>query len=387
MDCGDENNGGLTIFSEVSDLKDVDEIEGSDVSNHGVVIGMPQFLSPEDCGRPTLVIKQLRVIAPDVLQNVIGIDMEVCNEKDIDKNFHVIKRLSGICNMESASANNDVSATGWQKFNTFVDRIIEFSQTMQLDTSYVDPEGLSHIGFDRMSHYTNDPETSDLVAVKDEPIKICNRWYHLYSELGGDLEACKKIRKRMNDCDTNRCRYYMQEVVKMLTIETDHLADNSVQLLRIVFLLLAVLTNSRPIRDRCANDLRANYTGYMTDLFFRSRLMQAWIERQPHIMRNIILNHNKNALMVKMANIATPRGRFTFLADILVKNHPKLKKYIDSFNYDSYTAVLDDLKVSFDGGKSVWYQFNIDFLTKTYMMQGLTDLAVNINDDLFNNEC
>jgi hypothetical protein len=342
-------------------LLDYEPIEPSEVNNFGVVISIPLlYVHTDEFNGVDQVTPNYRVIDYDVLESLVKTAIQI-NTAKRDDQIEICDQF--IKDIITKSGTNSTNTKDLEAIVEFLKASVKICKDLDIEEDYTDitTQGLS---FDVIRQYVVAEDTKILQSA--EPTTI--EGLQLYSQIpqnsenyGGYLEYVNHIRKLTNDTDFNRIQLYLSTFEKTLTFTPGFVYSHTVKLINLSLFYLCLMCSSRPVKNYCSNDIKGNLLGYIVDVVFRSRVIQAW-QKDPKtkkLLADMIKNYDDRNHIIQFCQLNTSRERAQYFSNIL-KNKPDLKALISQLNYDSYMEILETVKMTIDGQN--YYLFNSNII-------------------------
>lgn len=347
--------------SATNSLLDFEPVEPSEVNNYGVVISIPLiYVNTDEINGTDQITPNYRVINYDILESLVKTAIHI-NTAKRDEQIEICDLLIKDIITKSGSNSNSKDL---EAIVEFLKASVKICKDLDIEEDYTDvtTQGLS---FDVIRQYVVDDDTKILKSA--EPITIDG--IQLYSQisqnkdnLGGYIEYVNHIRQQTNDTDFNRIQLYLSTFEKTLTFTPGFVYSHTVKLINLSLFYLCVMCSSRPVKNWCSNDIKGNLLGYIVDVVFRSRVIQAW-QKDPKtkkLLADMIRNYDDRNHIIQFCQLNSSRDRAQYFTTIL-KNKPDLKALVAQLNYDSYMEILQTVKYSINNQE--YYLFNSNIIT------------------------
>lgn len=362
---------------DLNDIGDNPEIDFNDIAGlkePHILISLPRiYVSADKNGIdegtqnfrsiPESIIPSLWVMCSNIEFSNVDEQTAICKE--------LIKQLTATC-----KENKNIESI--MPYISKIQEIVESAKTFDVDDLYINTN-CSSVTFDPIRIFENDEITGLLKNMV--PIQVMNN-ISFYSELL-DPSHEMLIRAQCNDTDINRFYYILLEFEKTILFHPTRILNSTSKMINIILFFILLCSHSRPVSDRCANDLIVNLFVYILDLIVRSRLITAWhrYEETRTLLRDFCKNYSKDNLSVMINQYDDEETRANIVLSKIVNLYvsrggdPNKCSFV---KFAEYKQILNEHILIIDNKN--YFDFGVNFLTKLLSSNMFTMLNEILND-------
>lgn len=338
-----ENISAYTMNIDVNKLTDVKELPEKEIheidQNEEVFISVPKyFYEARDDKNNTKIVQNIRVINLKNLIRLLEIGIKI---EDVD-NINYNNLLNEILlEIKSGSETTDM-------YIEFAKMINEITNEFEIKQDYDTFDSVG-IEFDKIRNYKTKSDSKLLESFENSSYKGCE----FYSLLNPEDILLARIEN--NDTDYNRCQYILSMFEKSYAFEPNRTFNKFTNYIVLTMFYLAIITQSNPVKNYCANDLFVHYLSIMLDTVIRSRHINVWLEKSYSKHFNLDYKVTTNGSEFnKIHQLKTSKERFEYFVSLINDNSVKNQKY------ENYLEIIN--KNIFDIENKLYYYFNLNYL-------------------------